>query len=177
MFYTGKGDAGDTSLFGDSSRVFKDSDVCEALGTLDELNSFIGFVKNEDIDVNDFELRDALTAVQQSLFTVQGEIAGAKVAVTQEKVEELEEIINSIEENVSPVVAFIVPGTNQAAAEFDVLRTLVRKAERRVVSLQRSGGAAVSDSTLAYLNRLSSFFFALARLAEEGEERIAPTYE
>ncbi len=177
MFYTGKGDAGDTSLFGSSERVYKDSAVCEALGSLDELNSFIGFIKNEITDLNGFELRDVLGTVQHSLFAIQGEIAGAAVRVTEERVIELEEIINSIEKTVSPIHSFVVPGTTRVSAEFDLLRTMVRKVERRIVTLQRSGDAAISDTTLSYINRLSSFFYALARLAEEGNEREAPSYE
>ena len=177
MFYTGKGDSGDTSLFGSSERVYKDSVECETLGALDELNSFIGFVKDEDIDVNELELREVLTTVQQSIFTIQGEFAGAETIILEDKVQELEDIIAGIEKNVTPVDSFILPGTTKASAEFDVLRTLVRKVERRVVTLQRGGNASIASTTLTYLNRLSSFFYALARLAEEGGEREVPTYE
>ena len=160
MLYTGKGDNGTTSAFGCDQRFSKSSAIAEALGTLDEVNSFLGVVKmNEQAS----EIAKTLALVQQNLFTIQAEVAGAEKHIEEAKVRELENIINAIEAELPPIKTFFVSGGTEVASLLDFARTLARRAERRVVGVADEGVVAVGKDTLAYLNRLSSLLYALAR--------------
>ena len=161
MLYTGKGDDGTTKTFGCcDQRISKSSAVAEALGTLDEVNSFLGVVKMNNQAT---EIVKILDDVQQNLFIVQAEVAGADKHIAQEKVAEVEEMINAIEAELPPIESFFVSGGTELAALLDFSRTLARRAERRVVGVAEEGVTPVSKETLAYLNRLSSLLYALAR--------------
>ncbi|MBI5798860.1 MAG: cob(I)yrinic acid a,c-diamide adenosyltransferase [Candidatus Yonathbacteria bacterium] len=161
MLYTGKGDGGTTQTFGCcDQRISKSSAVTEALGTLDEVNSFIGVVK---MNTQATEVAKILDEVQQNLFIVQAEVAGAGKHIDNEKVTELESIINAIEAELPPIKSFFVSGGTELASLLDFARTLARRAERRVVGVAEEGVTTVSKETLAYLNRLSSLLYALAR--------------
>lgn len=165
MLYTGKGDNGTTTTFGSNERVGKDSALIEALGTADELNSFLGFVKSksqEDCEV--------LEAAQQNLFIIQAELAGADKHIEENKLREIETIIKDIERALPPIKTFFVPGANEASSLLDVARTMARRLERRVISLRKEDSHFLSPFSLAYLNRLSSLLYALARLRAGGEE-------
>lgn len=176
MLYTGKGDKGDTGLFGSKDRISKGSFISEALGTLDELNSFVGLckVKAEQVSVEGVSVKGArvqhysieavLDEVQQNLFIIQAELAGAEKKIGKSKVEKMEKIIHAIEREIPPLTSFTVAGGTELAALVDVARTLARRAERRVVGVQDMEDRRISAQTLAYLNRLSSLLFALARL-------------
>lgn len=176
MLYTGKGDGGTTQTFGrDQKRVSKSSEVPEALGALDELNAFLGFVKvraqgNERI-------APIVRDVQETLFIIQAEVAGAEKQVARTKVEEIETIIKAIEKEIPPLKGFSIAGGTEVSALLDVSRTIARRAERRVVAAAENG-RAVSEHTRAYLNRLSSLLFALARLANHlaGVAEESPRY-
>lgn len=160
MLYTGKGDNGTTSAFGCNQRFSKSSAIAEALGTLDEVNSFLGVVKmNEQAGVTAQTLAD----VQQNLFTIQAEVAGAEKHISEAKVRELENIINAIEAELPPIKTFFVSGGTELAGLLDFARTISRRAERRVVGVADEGVTKVGKDTLAYLNRLSSLLYALAR--------------
>jgi len=165
--FTGKGDGGDTGLFGCDQRMSKSSAIAEALGTLDELNSFLGLCKARadflEVFVADRSVRDILHDVQHTLFMAQAELAGADKTVAKEKVNEAEAVIGAIERELPPIKTFFVPGGTEASALFDVARTLARRAERRVVGVKEEGKVGVGEHTLAYLNRLSSLLYALAR--------------
>ncbi|MFZ2303645.1 MAG: cob(I)yrinic acid a,c-diamide adenosyltransferase [Minisyncoccia bacterium] len=160
MLFTGKGDNGTTSAFGCDQRFSKSSVIAEALGTLDEINSFLGVVKmNEQAS----GVAKIIADVQQNLFTIQAEVAGADKHISEEKVRELENIIKTIEAELLPIKTFFVSGGTELASLLDFARTLSRRAERRVVAVQEEGKQAVNKHTLAYLNRLSSLLYALAR--------------
>ncbi len=177
MLYTGKGDGGTTKVFGcDQQRISKSSELPEALGALDELNAFLGFVKMRVKE--SARIAGAIRAAQESLFIIQAEVAGADKRVGKERVEEVEALVNTIEKEIPPITSFSIAGGTELSALLDVARTLSRRAERRVVAVGELGLRTLSPETLAYLNRLSSLLFALARLAnhEAGVADEHPRY-
>ena len=176
MLYTGKGDDGTTKTFGCcDQRISKSSAITEALGALDEINSFLGVVK---VSAHVDALAEILADVQQNLFIVQAEIAGADKHIVSEKVREMEGIINTIEAELPPIKNFFISGGTELAALLDFARTLARRAERRVVSVTEEGKVAIGKYTIAYLNRLSSLLYALARQVnhKSGITEEPPTY-
>jgi cob(I)alamin adenosyltransferase len=177
MLYTGKGDGGTTQTFGcDQKRISKSSELPEALGTLDELNAFIGFVKMRA--AGEPRIADALRGAQEELFIIQAEAAGADKKTGEQAVKNIEELINGIEKEIPPIKAFSIAGGTELSALLDVARTLARKAERRLIAVSEADIRRLSDETKAYMNRLSSLLFALARLANHlaGVEEENPRY-
>ncbi|MBU6321061.1 MAG: cob(I)yrinic acid a,c-diamide adenosyltransferase [Patescibacteria group bacterium] len=164
--FTGKGDGGTTKLFdsaaGEGGRIAKSSEVPEALGALDELNAFLGFVKMHPGAPE--RVCAGLRAAQETLFIVQAEVAGADKRVPEAAAEELAAVVNAIEGEIPPVTSFSVAGGTELSAKLDVARTVARRAERRVTAATLAG-RSVSPGAKAYLNRLSSLLFAYARLA------------
>jgi cob(I)alamin adenosyltransferase len=174
--FTGKGDSGTTTAFGcDQQRISKSSELPEALGTLDELNSFVGLCKVKAPP----DIATTLRGVQETLFIVQAEMGGAPKKVDELKVKELEDMTNAIEEELPPLRSFSIAGGTELSALLDVARTLARRAERRVVGVYDARLRAVNEHTRAYLNRLSSLLFALARLANHtsGVPEENPSYK
>ena len=169
MLYTRKGDTGTTKTFGCDQRVSKSSTVSEALGTLDEINSFLGICKTASAENNfSFEneaVSKIIDTVQQTLFSIQAELAGADKHVGEEKIKWVEGIIDGIEKKLPPIKSFFVSGGTKLAAQFDFARTLARRAERRVVGVSEEGKITIGPHTLPFLNRLSSLLYALARFA------------
>lgn len=179
MLYTRKGDSGTTKTFGCDQRMSKSSAVAEALGTLDELNSYLGLIRADMRGRAAFQVpagkrsrgaEQVVHDVQQVLFTVQAEVAGAQKKVSKAKVATLETITDSIEKTIPPITSFSLAGGTYLSALFDVARTIARRAERRVVAVHDEGLQRVGTHTLAYLNRLSSLMFALARYANHIDE-------
>jgi len=190
MLYTGKGDGGTTKAFDTASgvRISKASELPEALGTLDELNSFVGLAKvvaaregnpKVPLGARSRATSDILADIQETLFIVQAEVAGSSKKVGKAKVTQVERIINTIETLMPPIDTFTVAGGTELSATLDVTRTLARRAERRVIGITELGVRTVSPSTKAYLNRLSSLLFALARYTNEsaGIARQSPKYK
>ncbi len=183
MLYSRKGDSGDTSIFGCDQRFSKSSVIAEALGTLDEVNSFLGVckVKSEvlGISTKKYNLTSILNGIQQNLFIVQAEVAGADKSIKESKVKDIESIVDSIEKELFPVKSFFVSGGTELTALIDFVRTLARRTERRVVAVSEEGIVKINKNTLAYLNRLSSLLYALARLVnlKSGVAEQSPTYE
>ncbi|NQV93174.1 cob(I)yrinic acid a,c-diamide adenosyltransferase [Candidatus Kaiserbacteria bacterium] len=169
MLFTGKGDDGTTGTFGCDQRISKSSSIAEALGSLDEVNSFLGLCKvlgkesGFKISGNSFE--SLVHTIQGNLFIIQAELAGADKTIGEEKVRDVEEIVNAIEKELPPISTFFISGGTELAARFDVARTFARRAERRVIGVTEEGSQEVGKWTLAYLNRLSSLLYALARLS------------
>jgi cob(I)alamin adenosyltransferase len=175
MLYTGKGDDGTTYFFGSKERFGKDTPLVEALGTLDELGSLLGLIRTQ-LGVSDSKLAlgEEILVVQENLFIIQAELAGADKHIEEVKVREMENRIGEIENMLPPIKTFFIAGTNMESAWLDYARTIARRAERRVVALEKKP----EKWTLAYLNRLSSLLYAFARLLakESGEHEKAPTY-
>jgi cob(I)alamin adenosyltransferase len=169
--YTRTGDDGTTGL-GDGSRIAKDSLRVEAYGTVDEANSAIGQVL-ACAGVPD-PIRRCLTEVQHDLFDLGGElcIPGHR-AIEARFVTRLEAELDAINADLPALKEFILPGGGPAAASCHLARTIVRRAERRVLSLAKE--EEVGKEVLRYLNRLSDLLFVIARrLAREesGQEVI-----
>lgn len=163
--YTKTGDKGETSLY-DSTRVYKDSLRVESYGTIDELNSCIGFARNF---VEDHEIVEILYQIQRELFDVAGELATKDREKFPEKIQEkhihaLEKIIDVYIEKIDKMDKFIIPGSNKASASLHVARTVCRRAERRILTLSRE--ESVSPMLIKYVNRLSDVIYALARYLE-----------
>src|SRR3990167_671871 len=184
MLYTRKGDDGTTKTFGCNQRISKSSIVAEALGALDEANSFLGLAraktkgKSFEIAKEKIEFADLILEVQQNLFIIQAEVAGTTLSIGQGKITQVESIVDGIEKILPPIKNFFISGATKDGAVLDIARTLIRRAERRVITAKEEGKIKVSVETLAYLNRLSSLLYALARLASHiaGVEEIKPDY-
>lgn len=172
MLYTRKGDNGTTKIFGCDQRISKSSAIAEALGALDEINSFLGLCKVKS------EEKKMIQSVQQNLFIIQAELAGSKMSIEEGKVKELEAIIDGAEKELPPIKSFFISGGTELAALFDIARTIARRAERRVIGVSEEGKAPVGEFSKAYLNRLSSLLYALARLAnhQSGIKEESPDY-
>jgi cob(I)alamin adenosyltransferase len=184
MLYTRKGDNGTTKTFGCDQRISKSSIIAEALGTLDEINSFLGICKvksdKENFSLSDGVLvKDTIHTVQKNLFIIQAELAGSPMSIIDVKVKEVEKIIDAIEVELPPIKSFFISGNTELASFFDVARTVVRRAERRMVAVVEEGKVKISPDTLSYLNRLSSLFYALARFANHkfGKKEESPDYQ
>lgn len=166
-FFTGAGDDGKTGRFGCDQRISKSSVIAEALGCVDEINSFLGVCKvksDKSLSVTEKPVADLISDIQNDLFIIQAELGGySKMKIDGEKIKKLEDYINWIERELPPVKTFFVAGGTELSALFDYARTLARRAERRAVSASELSPDDFNPEILAYLNRLSSMLYALAR--------------
>lgn len=180
MLYTRKGDNGTTKTFRCDQRISKSSATAEALGALDEVNSFLGLakVKSGKLDLDGESFEKIVHNIQENLFIIQAEVAGFEKDFPESKITEVEKITDDIEKKLPPIKTFFISGGTELASLFDISRTLARRAERRVVAVNDEIEKKLRPATLGYLNRLSSVLYALARysnfLAGIGEE--APSY-
>lgn len=173
-FFTGKGDSGTSKLFDSApgQRISKTSPIFETLGMLDELNCLTGWCKAAcppDFQIEGRKGTGVLRDVQDHLFTIQAEVAGAPKSVPLSSVEQLGVLITRIEQSLPEVKSFLVPGGTELSARLDIARAVSRRVERRLIALHESGERIVSDSSRAYANRLSSLFYALVRLENRRE--------
>jgi len=171
--YTGSGDRGKTSLFS-GERVAKDNERIEAYGDLDELNSVMGALI-ASLSPACSDLRQELQGIQSELFSIGAWLAtspGAPAAACLRPLDPhaaagLERCIDRLDAPLRPLAGFILPGGHAAAAWAHIARTVCRRTERRVVRLATDETAAeASEQTrraIVYLNRLSDYFFVLAR--------------
>ncbi len=175
--FTGKGDGGTTKVFGcDQKRISKSSELPEALGALDELNTYLGFVKMRA--TGSPRIAKEVRATQEALFIVQAQTAGADKKLVPEIVGKMEKFIGDIEKEIPPITGFSIAGGTELSAILDVARTISRRAERRLIAVEEAGLRELPPETKAYMNRLSSLLFALARLAnhEAGIKEENPRY-
>ncbi|MFC1802025.1 cob(I)yrinic acid a,c-diamide adenosyltransferase [Patescibacteria group bacterium] len=167
MLYTRKGDDGKTIGFGCDQRFSKSSAIAEALGSLDEINSFLGIcklkVQSIDFKISDKKPLDLLEKIQQNLFIIQAQVAGADKKIEEIEIKEIENIIDEIEKELPTIKNFFISGGTEQASHLDFARTISRRAERRVVKVKEENEIIIDDLTLVYLNRLSSFLYAIAR--------------
>ncbi len=162
--YTRKGDGGETSLIG-GTRVPKHHLRVEAYGTVDELNSWVGLVRDQQPPEAQ---QSILLAVQERLFTIGACLASdperSRMAVPDLKdadIELLELAIDAMEENLEPLQNFVLPGGHPAVSQAHIARCVCRRAERIVVHLDEA--SAVDARIPKYLNRLSDYLFVLCR--------------
>lgn len=170
--YTKKGDSGETSLIG-GSRVTKDHLRIEAYGTIDELNSHIGYVRDVMPDKSQDEL---LNTVQNTLFVIGSNLAATPDAkmdipnLEEHEVIELEKAIDQMEADLPPLKNFILPGGHSSVSATHIARCVCRRAERMCVHLKKE--VEIDRSIIPYLNRLSDYLFVLAR--DAGRRLNAP---
>jgi cob(I)alamin adenosyltransferase len=157
--YTKTGDDGTTGL-GDGSRTTKDSARIEAVGTIDELNSWIGLLLAEL--PADEQLIEPLTDIQHRLFDLGGELAVPGFQLIQaEMVSDLEALCDQLNEELPPLKEFILPGGSKSAGLCHMARAVARRAERIIVTLSKE--ETVGDDLKRYINRLSDVLFVMAR--------------
>lgn len=176
MLYTRKGDDGTSGLFGTKDRLPKNSPIYDALGALDELNSLLGMCRARLVSYSFFQLQNSIERSQESLFIIQAELAGAEKILSQEHVDTLENAVDSIEKLIGNPHAFTIPGATELSGLLDYARAVSRRVERVVISVGTTHN--ISPASTAYLNRLSSFLYALARYAaaEAKAKESSPSY-
>ncbi len=162
--YTKGGDKGETSLLG-GTRVPKSHERVEAYGNLDELNSFVGLIRDQEINPH---YRDVLIRVQENLFIAEALIARDPEKDTrplpglkEEDILMLEHEIDAMNEDLPPLHHFILPGGHPLVSYCHVARTVCRRAERSLIRLSNTN--PVEDIIIRFLNRLSDYLFILAR--------------
>lgn len=173
MLYTRHGDKGKTTLYCCQKKLSKSAAVIEAMGAFDELCSLLGIVKTI-AKKNKFVLAE-LHKAQENIFIIQAILAGANKNFKKQKVTELETTIDNIEKKLPKIKSFTIPGGTELGAILDYARAVARRAERRALALSKK--YALRAEVLAYLNRLSSLLYALARLANCKIKEKAPLYE
>lgn len=167
--YTKTGDKGTTSLLG-GTKVSKDDWRLEAYGTVDELNSFIGLLSDTmTMNVRTFKMVDQLETIQNNLFIIGsclsydslGKVRMSLQQISETQITELETWIDKMDSELSELKNFIIPGGSQVVSQCHICRTISRRAERRCVP------ATQYPLILKYLNRLSDYFFVLARFTNK----------
>ncbi len=171
MIYTRTGDEGMTSLL-DGSRIGKNSIRVESYGTIDELNSLLGFAKHF---IENKDMVEKIHAVQVELFAVAAELADPAGKVYQGKIGKdeiarFEAWIDDYVKQIHPAPKFIVPGSSQASGILHVCRTVCRRAERIMISLNEQ--EPVNPLLIQYVNRLSDVLYMFARFSEEQQELV-----
>jgi len=161
--YTRTGDDGTTSLF-DGTRIAKSDPRVDAYGEVDEANAMLGLVRASGLDA---DLDAMVVRIQRDLFALGSHLADPadriadrvkKAAIDTNDVTRIENWIDVLENALPPLRRFILPGGSTAGATLHLVRTVFRRAERRMVAL-----GVVDPVILAYANRLSDFLFVLAR--------------
>ena len=162
--YTKTGDKGDTALFG-GKRVSKGELRIETYGTVDELNSYVGLLRDQEVNQ---KRKGTLVEIQDRLFTI-GSILATEPGNTKVKIPSIQESdisflekeIDSMESSLSPMKSFVLPGGHQSVSIGHITRTVCRRAERLVIRLHEL--ETVDPLVITYLNRLSDYFFVLCR--------------
>jgi cob(I)alamin adenosyltransferase len=174
--YTKTGDTGTTALFG-GKRVSKADLRIDTYGTVDELNSWIGVIRDQPVNE---KRKIVLVEIQDRLFTI-GSILATEPGNTKVKVPLLAEAditflereIDSMDSDLPPMKSFVLPGGNQSVSFCHVTRTVCRRAERLTIALNSQ--EPVDSLVIKYLNRLSDYFFVLARkMAQELDVEDTP---
>ena len=169
--YTKTGDSGTTALFG-GTRVSKDHIRIESYGTVDELNSHIGLIRDQEMNQH---FKDILIEIQDRLFTVgailatppekevmkNGELRLQKLGIVESDIELLEKEIDAMEDSLPQMTHFILPGGHTTVSYCHIARCVCRRAERLAVNLSHI--ETIDEMALKYLNRLSDYLFVLAR--------------
>ena len=163
--YTKTGDEGTTSLFG-GKRVSKSDLRIESYGTIDELNSYVGLLRDQEVN---HKRKEVLVEIQDRLFTIGSMLATepgntkVKIPVLQEgDITFLEKQIDEMDLLLPPMKFFVLPGGHVSVSFGHVARTVCRRAERLVIALNQQ--EKVESLIIKYLNRLSDYLFVLCRM-------------
>lgn len=163
--YTGKGDKGTTGVITSSGkRVDKDDVLVETLGTIDELNSFVGVAVSS---VTSGQIKKKLLIIQNDLLRLGSILAGSKLDFPVSETKKLEKLIDELEGVLPVLSSFVLPGGTGGAGALHVARSVCRRAERCLVRLAKDFN--VNPHILSYINRLSDYLFMASRL----ENKIA----
>jgi cob(I)alamin adenosyltransferase len=162
--YTKKGDAGETSLYG-GQRVPKDDLRIRTYGTFDEVNAILGIVLtepglSEEVSTRLFRMQGELFQLGAELATPRGKSVGIQL-IEQSQVDAMEHEIDQMESKLLPLKTFILPGGGRASTWVHLARTVSRRAERDLISLNRE--EQLRPTILQYVNRMSDYFFVTAR--------------
>lgn len=158
--YTRKGDKGKTALYssdGVQKRISKDDLRIEAIGSIDELNSYLGVVATSGVE----EIKLIVMDIQSDLLTIGSILAGSNLRFSKRKTEKLEVGIDKMEESLPILKSFIIPSGSNTSSHLHYARALTRRAERRLVALNSS--VPIKPEVLTYINRLSDFLFMFSR--------------
>jgi len=161
--YTKKGDLGKTSIIGEKN-LSKDNIRIESYGTIDELNSFIGLLRS--CDSKSFKKnKEELIFIQNTLFSIGASLATkntkSNIVFDLDDIKSLENFIDQMDSHLPPLTSFILPGGDVWTGYAQVCRSICRRAERRIISLQHE--IDVNHFIVPFINRLSDYFFVLAR--------------
>ncbi len=166
--YTKTGDKGDTSLLG-GTRVPKSDLRIDAYGTVDELNSHIGLLRDQTVNQG---REDFLIQIQERLFTLGSSLAAdpskgniVKPDLTENDITALERAIDKMEEQLPELKNFVLPGGHESVSICHIARNICRRSERIVVAL--SNESEVDPLVIQYLNRLSDYLFSLSRMMSQ----------
>lgn len=189
---TGRGDDGTTGLLFGGARVRKDDPRTQACGAVDEAVAALGLARAElglkavygVLTPGLGGLADLVLRLQRELFVVAAEMAAnpqahgrleeGRTRVSRAMVDETGRILAELEAHVEMPREFVVPGETRTSAALELARTILRRAERRAVTLDRSGALPDGSLVVPYLNRAADLLWVLARAAEQGEARQAP---
>ena len=160
--YTKTGDDGTTGIQ-NGTRISKSDSRIQAYGMVDEINSCLGVILSK---IDEKDLKNLITKIQNDLFVVGSDLSNPNLKNTQNRVNDemimtLEENIDKLENNLSPITNFILPGGHEIAALIHVSRSITRRAETFVISLSEK--EKISANCMIYLNRLSDLLFVIAR--------------
>ena len=176
--YTKFGDSGETALYG-GTRVGKDAPRIEAIGTVDELNAYIGYAQTL---IDDTDLSNLMAQIQNHLFAVGADLAtpethtkAAEFRISGEFTTAMETAIDTLSEELPPLTNFILPGGCAAGAILHIARVVCRRSERCVVHLTHE--AEVNPEIIRSLNRLSDLLFVLARMVNFRAQAPEPIWE
>jgi cob(I)alamin adenosyltransferase len=162
--YTKKGDKGETGLFSSNKakkvRTSKASSRIEAIGSIDEANTFLGLA---DSFTKDKKLKSKIENIQKHLFEIGASLAGAGIKIDKKLATQMEAEIDEMDKILPKLTNFILPGGGKSGSFLFMARTFVRRAERKVVALSKK--EKVYPNVIIYLNRLSDYVYTLARFS------------
>ena len=178
--YTKVGDKGDTQLVG-GQKVSKDDLRIASYGTIDELNSFLGWARLCLTSLNISWVDEDLKKLQNHLFdlgsllaTLSSDRSKFKLPnITEKQVTELEKRIDQMSAELKPLKNFILPGDTEAAARLHICRTVARRAEREMIKLK----SELPENSIPYINRVSDYLFTLARYCNHVQKKEETIWE
>lgn len=177
IFYTGKGDDGTTTIYGQTDRISKDHPRPEAYGTIDEAQAVVGLLRAGTAQPR---VKEILARVERDLYLMMGQLAVADHVklpsrpVDQRDVDWLENATAEIGQMITMPKEFILPGDTLSGAYANLARTVIRRAERNVAKLKHAEGL-INEAILPYLNRLSSLLFVLTLFEDQQAGVEQPT--
>ncbi len=176
--YTKFGDSGETALYG-GTRISKDALQIEALGSVDELNAYIGYAQTL---IEETDIKDLIVRIQNHLFSLGADLAtpathtkSSQIRISSDFTDEMEKAIDTLSEELPPLTNFILPGGCTAGSVIHVARAVCRRSERCIVRLTQE--TEVNTEIIRSLNRLSDLLFVMARVVNHRSKMSEPIWE